>query len=307
MKRAEQILDFDLDPIPKYILMNEILELDKDSEEMIEARKKVFESDMITEIINEQWDDGSWGNFHSMAELRHKPITTEQAIRRLIALGLDKEDEVIHKALTYMELYLLGELDLRDHKEKKHDWDLYSKLIVATWIRILDPFNITAKEIAKDWGRVITNAFHGDKYDHKAYKEAYYYVHKSPEEKEMLGFQNFYVISILFDILSKEIEEKFLDYIINSQEGIYYIYDESLNHFPDDFHSKDATRIINAYELLSNYKTAKPKMKDFLKWLYDNICRDGFWDMGQKSKDMIHLPLSETWRKPINRKIDCTV
>ncbi|MFW6016736.1 MAG: hypothetical protein ACOCRK_09890 [bacterium] len=307
MKRAEQILDFQLDPIPEYVLLHDVLELDKDTDKMKEAKEKVLASEMVSEIIDEQWSDGSWGKFHSMAELRQSSITTEQAIRRLIAFGLDKDDEVLHRALTYMEFFLLEELELRDYKEKKYDWDLLTKSFVATWIKILDPGNVLAKEIAEKWGKIIGHAFSGDKFSQKDYQEAYYDVHKSPQDKEIWDFKNFYVVSLLSDLLPKDIEIKFLDYIINSEDGIYYICDECLNQFPDDFHSKTATRIINAYDVISNYKHSKPLMKDFLRWLYDNICRDGFWDMGQKSKDMIHLPLSETWRKPINRKIDCTV
>ncbi|MEJ6951373.1 hypothetical protein [Natronospora cellulosivora (SeqCode)] len=307
MKTAEQILDFELDPIPKYILMRDVLEIDKEREDMVELKKQVLESEMVTDIIKEQWSDGSWGKFHSMAELRQSEITTEQAIRRLIALGLDKDDEVIEKALIYMEFYLLKELELRDYKEKKYDWELLSRLFVATWLRIIDPYNVTAREVAEKWGKIVSFAFSGDKFDSQAYKQAYYEVHNTPKEKEILGIQNFYIVSILSGILSEEVEKKFIDYIISSNNGIYYICEDSLSKFPDDFYSKDAIRYINAYELISKYDYGKFVMKDFLKWLHNNICRDGFWDMGQKSKDTIHLPLSNTWRKPINRKIDCTI
>lgn len=307
MITADELLKYDLDPVPKYLLMRDILKLDEKNEELIHTKNKILESKWVNDIIKYQLEDGSWGQFHSMSEFSQSPITTERALRRLLILGLDKNDQPIQNSLGYMEKYLLGQLDLRDRKEKKHDWHLLTRLFVATWILLIDSSNTLAKEIAKDWAKIITHAFSGNAYDHNAYKEAYYEIHKSPLEKFMWRFENFYLVSILKGFLPEKIESKFLDYIINSDKGIYYIYDRCLKIQPNDFCSKITSRYINAYEQLSNYSCAKSKLQSFVKWVTNNISEDRFWDIGQSAKDKIQFPLSNSWRKPINRKIDYTI
>ncbi|WP_432663973.1 hypothetical protein R9X47_25780 [Wukongibacter baidiensis] len=304
---GNELIKMNLDPIPKYRLMRDVIKLSKDNPELIGIKKEVLETKWVKDIVNLQWEDGSWGQFHSMSQFLQSAITTEQALRRLLILGLDKDDKPIQRAFSYMKKYLLRELDLRDYKEKKHDWDLLTRLFVATWMLIIDPSDELASGIAKDWAKIISHAFSEDTYNHEYYKEAYYEIHRSPKEKYMWRFQNFYVVAILPRYLSKDIESKFLDYIMNSEQGIYYIYDKCLNTLPDSFCSKLASRYINAYELLSRYSLSTSKCQHFNKWINENISEDGFWDMKQSVKDRIHFPLSNSWRKALNRKIDCTV
>jgi hypothetical protein len=305
--KVDSLLNYNLDPVPRYLLLRDVLKLDSKNEELISAKNMVLQSKLVNDIMQLQWEDGSWGQFHSMSQSSQSSITTEQALRRLLILGLDKNDEVIQKALIYMEKYLLGELTLRDRREKKHDWDMLTRLFVATWILIIDPSNDLAKGVAEDWARIITHAFLGDEYNHNAYKEAYYDVHKSSKGKYLWGFENFYLVSILIGMLSNDIESKFLDYIINSQNGIYYIYGGCLKTPPDSFCFKTAGRYINAHELLSNYSCAQLKLEYFVDWINKNKSEDGLWDMGQFAKDNMQFPLSNSWRKQIDRKIDCTI
>ncbi|WP_139902989.1 hypothetical protein [Clostridium thermarum] len=108
-------------------------------------------------------------------------------------------------------------------------------------------------------------------------------------------------------MLPRDVEAKFLEYIINSPKGIYYIYDGCLREEPGTFCSKVASRYIYAHEILSGYSCVKSKLQYFVEWINSNISEDGLWDMGASVKDKMYLPLSNSWRKPINRKIDCTV
>ncbi|GMQ65009.1 hypothetical protein [Vallitalea maricola] len=307
MIKKVDLLKMELDVIPKYLILKDIEKTAEDNVELICLKKSVMKSKWVNHIINQQFNDGSWGTFHSMSQNINAKMTTEQALRRLTVLGLDYRDEPIKKIVEYMEKHLLGEIELRDRVEKKHNWILFTHLIVATWLRIIDPDNQLAYKVAKDWADVITGAFSSNTYNPCDYKEAYYDIHKVSKNKCMLNFTNFYIVSLLPGLLPEEIELKFIDYIMNNAQGIYYIYDRSLNIQPDKFNSKEASRYINAYELLSKYTNSKCKLTRFKDWLLDNIQEDGFWDMGQASKDNIQFPLSDSWRAPIKRKIDCTV
>lgn len=307
MIKQIDLLKKELDVIPKYLFLRDIVKRDKENIELISLKQLIMKSKWVNNIVNQQLSDGSWGTFHSMSQNMNTKMTTEQALRRLVILGLDSTDEPIKKVVEYMEKHLLGELELRDRVEKKHNWRLFTHLIVATWLRILDPKNVLALEIAKDWADVIIRAFSSDVYNPSDYKEAYYDIHKVSKDKYMLNFTNFYLVSLLSGLLPEEIELKFIDYIMNNKQGIYYIYDKPLNNLPDNFDSRQASRYINAYELLSNYTYSKFKLTSFKSWLLNNIQEDGLWDMGQTSKDNMQFPLSESWRKSLNRKIDCTV
>jgi len=130
MVKTEELIKYDLDVIPKYLLMRDVLKVDKYSEEMTKIKNKILETKWVQDIAKLQWEDGSWGRFHSMNSSSKSSITTEAALRRLLILGLDKDDKIIQRALTYMKKYLNRELDLRDYKEKKHDWDLLTRLFV---------------------------------------------------------------------------------------------------------------------------------------------------------------------------------
>jgi len=298
------ILNFNLDPIPKYLMMRDVFNLNKNSKRVIDTKSKVLETDWVKNIIKLQYEDGSWGQFHSMSQSN---MTTEQALRRLLILGLDIDDEPIKKALDYMDRYLNRTIDLRDRKEKKHDWDLLTRLFVATWVRIIDPQHPIALEIAKDWAKVVTYAFKDGAYNLKDYKEAYDEVHRPQKQKQMWGIENYYVVSIITGLLLPTIESNFLDHIIQADNGIYYIYDKPISVLPDSFCTKSFSKYLNACELISRYSSASEKLKHVEQFLISNVSDDGLFDMGQNIKDQIHFPLSNSWRIPINRKIDCTV
>ncbi len=320
MISAKELLKRDLDPIPKYRLMRDVLRISKNSTELVEVKKQVLETRLVRDIVDQQRDDGSWGDFHSMAQITNAPIRTEQAIRRLLQLGLDKDDMPIRKVFYYLEKFLRRELDFRDHGMKSRDWNLLTKLFTTCWILSIDRSNSLATGIAENWARVISHAFSGETFNQEYYNDAYYEIHKSPQKPNMWGFLNYHMIAVLPGFLSADVESRFLDYILNSDQGILYIHYNGLdnkgqnkkgvrpfNKFPDDFSSALARKYIDVYELISLYPSAKDMCKHFTNWIHDNISEDGLWDLGPSVKDNTYLPLSNSWRKRDNRKIDCTV
>ena len=69
------------------------------------------------QIVALQHEDGTWGSqFHSLAvPTKRYPLTTEQALRRLMVLGFNINDVPIRKAVDFMTACLRGErkMDLR--------------------------------------------------------------------------------------------------------------------------------------------------------------------------------------------------
>ena len=253
-----------------------------------------------------QQEDGKWGTFHSMSQFYDAPITTEQALRRLECLGFTEDDPCIQRALAYMDDCLAGRNDIPDHREKIHDWDVFTELILSTWIRRFTDKNARANEIARRWAAVVTAALASGGYDQAAYETAYHDILK-PRGGRLVSLANFYPVSIVSGCLDPETEDAFIGYLLEQEKGIYYIYEKRIADVPSAFQSREANRYLSAMELLAGHAHARPRLRFAVDWL--NRCRseNGCWDMGKIANDKIHFPLSDDWRRRETREADCTL
>lgn len=259
------------------------------------------------QIISLQDDEGKWGYFHTLYRDSKSSYTTEKALRRLEVLGYTIEDECIQKAVSYMNDCLTGVKRTPDKREKIHDWDIFTSLILASWIRRFTKDNVAANSVAEKWAKVITISFKDGEYDHQAYIKAFHDIWGiRPIAGRMVDFVQFYIVSIINGYLDKEIGQKVLSYIINKQDGIYYAYDKCIRELPDVFESKNASLYLGSIELLAEYETAKEHLQFVVDWLKANKNDDEMWDMGKDAKDGIYFPLSNDWRKQKTRESDCT-
>lgn len=274
---------------------------------MLEEQYK--ESKWVKEILALQRPDGSWGYFHTLSNPGKKQaITTEQALRRLTILGLTEKDEGIQKAITYIENCLKGIVDIPDRKEKFRDWHVFTCLMFAAWLKLLSPENKLMKPIAEKWAAIIEFAFAEGKYCHEKYIEYYIKVFGiRPHNGRLRDFASFYQVALLQGVLKPETERSYFKYLINLPGGIYYVYDFKIADLPKEFASKQTSRYLSALELLAGYKAAGEQLSFAVRWLEENKGEDGYWDLGQAAKDGVNFPLSDSWRRPSNRKRDCTI
>ena len=258
-----------------------------------------------SQIISLQEDDGKWGCFHSLSQFYGAPMTTEQALRRLERLGYTAKDECVQRAVCYMDDCLAGKKAIPDRREKVHDWDVFTELILAAWIRRFTDDNVNANRVAAKWGEVISRGFASGAYDNEEYVRAYREVLK-PNGGRLIDFANFYPVSIVRGQLDERTERAFVDCLINREDGIYYIYSEKIAVLPECFESKKASWYLAAVELLAKYKCAGDKLGFVVDWLNNNRNEDGRWDMGKVVNDKVYFPLSDDWRKKEIREADCT-
>ena len=261
------------------------------------------------QIIALQKEDGTWGlQFHCMAVPSGKyPLTTEQALRRLMVLGFDKNDEPVRRSVDYMTACLRGERKVDDSWEKSHNWPLFTELMLASWVRVFEPDNDLACALARRWAAVIEKAFERGEYDHDEYVEAYISQFKSrPKGGREIDFSDFYHISLLKGMLTPKTESLMLDHVLSKPRGIYYIYPETLITPPDIFASRKTSWYMAALELLSGYGSAKKKLGFAVDWINENRDAHGQWDLGAKANDGVYFPLSDSWRSTEKRKADCT-
>lgn len=257
------------------------------------------------QLMSLQNEDGKWGTFHSMSQFYDAPITTEQALRRLENLGFTREDACIQKALRYMDDCLAGKNAIPDHWEKIHDWDVFTNLILATWIRRFTSDNAAANRIAAQWAEVVTAAFSNGAYDQAAYVAAYHAVIR-PNGGRLVNLMNFYPVSLVSDCLDPETENALMDYALHHDSGIYYIYDRRIADPPPAFESREASRYLAAIELLSRYQHARHQLRFVVDWLDGCRNENSRWDMGKSVNDKLYFPLSDNWRKQETREADCT-
>lgn len=259
------------------------------------------------QIRSLQDPDGKWGCFHSLSRNYGAALTTEQALRRLERLGFTVEDDCIRRAVSYMDACLTGKTRIPDRREKSHDWDLFSTMMLSTWIRRFTPHHEHANAAARQWAGVVTHAFRSGTYDHSAYTEAFSdtWGH-GPYGGRFTDFVSFYQISMLRGCLDEKTEASLLEHLLNRKDGIYYIYDKPLRMQPGCFQSREASRYLAAVELLAEYRTAGAKLGFVRDWLLENRQKDGTWDMGTAVNDRIYFPLSDDWRRKETRTADCT-
>lgn len=258
------------------------------------------------QLLALQKADGSWGWFHSLPQHSNSPVTTEQALRRLEGLGYTMQDVCIQRAVSYLEDCLAGRCSLPDRAEKVSDWQVFSSLMLATWLRRFVPDHPQAMQVAKKWAEVITQAFADGTYDHQCYIQAYKAVLK-PQYGRINGFMTFYPVSLLCGCLDEQTEKAFCTYALDHPQGIYYIYERNLRDLPARFESRETSQWLAAIELMARYPGARPMLGFALGWLDQNRNAGSCWDLGREANDRICFPLSDDWRKKDVRIADCTV
>jgi len=262
------------------------------------------------QILALQHEDGTWGDsFHSLAvPARKYPLTTEQALRRLMVLGFDIKDAPIRKTVNYMIACLRGERKMDNSWEKLHNWPLFTKLMLSSWTKIFEPDNELALDFAYRWAEIIEKAFKHGKYDHDEYVNAYIAQFATkPRGGREIDFSDFYHISLLKGQLTPKTESSMLDYILSKPRGIYYMYSKHLNILPDVFTSKNTSWYLAAVELLSEYTLSKEKLGFAADWIKTRRDVNGQWDLGAAANDGVYLPYSDSWRDTGVRKADCTI
>ena len=261
------------------------------------------------QIISQQNSDGTWGrNFHSLSQPSNRyPLTTEQALRRLLALGFTANDAPIRKTLDCLTSCLMGERKIDDYWEKTHDWQLFTQLMLSAWIRVFEPENAVALSFAKRWANVIGASFAEGCFKHEAYLAAYQTEFApNPKGAREIDPTALYHLLLLPGVLPREVEALYLDHVINKADGIYYVYSKLIAEPPGCFQTKQASWYCAALETLARYDLAREQLGFAIDWLKANQDSDTQWDFSSKASDGVYFPLSDSWRTAEDRRLDCT-
>jgi len=308
---AQNLLDLNPDPIVKYKLMKEVIELDKEDFRYKEARKNLIKSENIRQLEKSQFKDGSWGTLHGGMQVGKKQVwTTEMGVQRAVVLGLDKEHKLLKKVINYIEKVFERKIDIPDYPEKNDRWETGKNLFLSLTLSLIDKEHPLVKEAINLWEKIACKVFISGKYNQEAEINAHKELTGATVKDSYLTISNKYSLILLGKSksgLRKSYQKPLLEWLFKREDGIGY-QNAPLSTPPKSIKSGFLDRLFNSQEILSNFDIWKNFADDFIEWIWQQRKEDGFWDFGPRVNAgySYYFPLSENWNKRVNRKIDWT-
>ena len=249
------------DPFPRYIFKNEILN-EKPTADDVEA---IHNSKWYRQLADEQWDDGSWGRFHTMSskEIKQKFVSTEVALRRARELGLSKNAPMIAKCIKIMERYVREEETWTDYIEKHKDngkSHLFCRpYLTAANINLFDPENPVIKPLRDVVAETLKTAFTTGSFDENFWEQKVGEYHVPSIAHPGIAYSSMLLQNA--NCMEDALQTQYLDYIWNGKKGIYYVSSIS----PADKQCLEDKRFdqwFRTLELLSGFSLFPDFMKD---------------------------------------------
>ncbi len=297
-------------PIPCFRIYRDVLQYPKTARLYTEARSRAVQDPHVLELQTTQEPDGSWGRFHSRdSRTRRIFPTTEIAVDRALALGLDGSHEVLRKAVRYMEDHLEGREEWSDPPEKHEGWKGNIRFITAATLAKIDAGHPLLSPLAETWVEVVRRVFASGWYSPLDEQKAHFDIHGIHSKEKFLKLASTYPLILLSKTgtgLPSRIELALLDWIWNKPDGIYYSYNGCLKD-PPPLGSRSFPVWLDALELFAGFPEAGPRVEPLLAWIWDQKGPDGLWDFGPRAIGSTAFPMSGNWRKAADRKIDCSV
>ena len=290
------------DPFPRYIFKKEIIR-----ETPIAADTEAIRaSKWYKQLADEQWDDGSWGRFHSQdskAVKKQKFVTTEAALGRARGLSLSKDDPMIARCMKLLERYVRGDETWSDNIEKHKDngkGHLFCRpYMSAATINTFDPENPVIKPLRDNVAETLKTAFKTG-----TFNECFIEQKVKEYHVPSIAAPGMYSAMLLrnIDCMDDTLQKQYLNYIWNKESGIYYI--SSMP--PADKRFLEDRRFfewLSTLELLSGFSLFPDFMgNDALPHLLKETWR--LIDKDISIPDSYNVHYAESWRDKNNRKND---
>ncbi len=298
---AAAILDLRPCPVVEYRLRRDVLMEDPGTAGMQALYREVSASPGAVELAHDQKPDGSWGRFHSMdSSIRSRFLTSEHAIERALAIGLDRAGPVLGRAVDYMTAVLRGEADWSDREEKSEAWFEGKKVVTAATLSLVDPGNEETRPVWCLWVKVAQEALAGGEYSMHRENTAFRRMTGVAFKKGYLSSR--YVLSLLGSLgpqLPAGLSDKVLHWIWNREAGIGYLDADMRRPNPAKLETW-----LRSLELLSAFPGWQAVAKDGVSWLWDMRGPNGLWDFEHGMRTGFWFPLSDSWVPRGNRMVD---
>jgi hypothetical protein len=292
------ILDRQPNAVVRFRILRDVLQRTRGSSDLEAARREMLSHPWVKELADAQQADGSWGRFHSMdSTLKTRFPTSETAIRRALALGLDKDTPNLKKSVRFMENVLTGKSVWSDRVEKSEGWAIGVETITAGTLAQVDSSHPAITKSWHYWVEIAERSFPDGKYDSKAEWQA----HKDLRGIGIIYLRSRYTTLTLLGArkLPSSLDRRIMEWIWNDPEGIGYL-GADMNH-PQQF---CVFNWLESLEILSCFQSSRDVTAKAADWLWQQRDADGLWDFGSKISKSFYFPLSDDWRKPGNRSMD---
>lgn len=296
---AIRILEANPQELIKYRLLKEVLRCSTDAPELVHTKKAAAQSKWVHQLESEQLPDGSWGRFHSQ-DTKIKAVfrTTEAAIDRSFALGLDGTDPVLIKTRQFILDVLHGDAKITDRDEKSASWPLLIRFILAGRLAQIDSAN---QELDSFWTYLLDVArqsFSSANYRLQDEIAAY---NRLSSIHVPLGFlESQHTLWILSSRqLPEELEQAVLNWIWNKPDGIRYIRVPLAEPKPSQI-----GYWLRSMNIITRFKFWRDVSTNTLNRLWEQRNVDGLWDFGSSIARCVEFPISDSWRQVRNRRMD---
>lgn len=296
-------------PVARFRLLREVMRVSDGEDALQKAHAALLNSRWVEELAQAQQADGSWGRFHSRdSALRLRFPTSELALYRARALGLSPEEAFVQRSLQWMEAILMGKAAWSDPAEKHEGWPINTRFITAGTLALFDSANPFLPPLADRWVKVVNATFANGTYDPVAERQAHLEANGIHSAGKYLKLAALYPLALLATHtvrLDTGIEERFLRWLCEKRDGIYYVYGGCLLA-PPALTAPHFQNWLDALGLILRFKSGRSLCEEAFNWLW-NQQQEGFWDFGAAARQHLYFPLSESWRNVQDRRIDCSI
>jgi hypothetical protein len=298
---ARELIDANPEAIIAYRLLREVLQLPPSNPELAWAKKTALKSKWVRQLEQSQLPDGSWGRFHSQDTKKKTAFrTTEEAIDRAFALGLEPNEGILRRISGYILDVLYGERHITDRTEKSESWPLLVNYILAGRLAQIDPAD---KKLDSFWAyltEVAKQALASGNY--RLEDEANAYLHLSGVHVSGGYLESQHALWILSSRkLPYQLDRSLVSWIWHKPDGIRYLRAPLLE--PS---SRHIGYWLRSMSLLSRFSSWREISADVLNQLWKQRNQEGCWDFGSGISRSVEFPLSESWRQSSKRKQDYT-
>ena len=303
----------DPDPIPRYLVLRELNRGNKTDFDLREAKRALFNSRWVQQLQETQWDDGTWGRFHTQDTTVNQAIpTTETGIILALAYGLDKCDALLTKTTSFIEDHIAGKATWRDRPEKHDDpnlWPAVTAIISAANLALIDDEHDLLDGFINTWVEIVTASFQSGTYDRQV-EIAVSNKRLKLHSKHLPAFHTKYPLILLSSKRSQlepQLERKVLNHVMSISEGVYYLYDGILSKMPAVTERK-FFYWLETQLILSRFPNWLRFIEPYIIDILNQRNKDGLWSFSARTprRPYSPLPLSESWRKKANKSIDCS-
>jgi hypothetical protein len=306
---AHTILQEGPAPVVRFRLLRDVLKALPNNDVLFSAHREMLQSRWVLELKSEQREDGSWGRFHSAMKSKGKIVTTEAAVERGLALGLEASDPIFQAAVNYLSHLLAGSINFPDPAERNNRWATGTQLFATSTLARVNPALPILDKTWELWATVAKQTFTTGKYDAEAEIRAHQALTGASVKDSYLVLNNRYQLALLGSRatqLPKKLENVLVDWVWHKEKGIGYL-GIPLANLPAPFTAGMQDRLFTSLEIISLFPSWRRHASNIIEWLWAQRNKEGLWDFGPRASRSVYFPLSESWRKEKYRQHDWSV